>query len=78
MLAWTKQNTMQSAMRTVLEWPQSHAIRKTINMITNKYEPQQKCRKPVPLQKAAQIGNFALVNPKVSLCSARRGEPRLI
>ena len=32
--------------------------------------------KPVPLQKAAQIGNFALVNPKVSLCSARRGEPR--
>ena len=37
MLAWTKQNTMQRAMRTVLEWPQSHAIRKTINMITNKY-----------------------------------------
>ena len=44
MLAWTKQNTMQRAMRTVLEWPQSHATRKTINMITNKYEPQQKCR----------------------------------
>ena len=44
MLAWTKENTMQSAMRTVLEWPQSHATRKTINMITNKYEPQQKCR----------------------------------
>ena len=44
MLAWTKQNTMQRAMRTVLEWPQSHAISKTINMITNKYEPQQKYR----------------------------------
>ena len=44
MLAWTKQNTMQRAMRTDLEWPQSHAISKTINMITNKYEPQQKCR----------------------------------
>ena len=34
MLAWTKQNTMQRAMRTVLEWPQSHATSKTINMIT--------------------------------------------
>ena len=44
MLAWTQQNTMQRAMRTVLEWPQSHAIRKTINMLTNKSEPQQKCR----------------------------------
>ena len=31
MLAWTKQNTMQRAMRTVLEWPQSHATSKTIN-----------------------------------------------
>ena len=40
MLVWTKQNTMQRAMRTVLEWPQSHATSKTINMITNKYEPQ--------------------------------------
>ena len=40
MLAWTKQNTMQRAMRTVLEWPQSHAIRKTTNMVRNKYEPQ--------------------------------------
>ena len=30
-------------MQTVLEWPQSHATSKTINMITNKYEPQQKC-----------------------------------
>ena len=37
-LALTKQNTMQRAMRTVLEWPQSHATSKTINMITNKYE----------------------------------------
>ena len=44
MLALTKQNTMQRTMRTVLEWPQSHATSKTINMITNKYEPQQKCR----------------------------------
>ena len=44
MLAWTKQNAMQRAMRTVLKWPQNHATRKTINMITNKYEPQQKCR----------------------------------
>ena len=44
MLAWTKQITMQRAMRTVLEWIQSHATSKTINMITNKYEPQQKCR----------------------------------
>ena len=43
-LAWTKQNTMQRVMRAVLEWPQSHATSKTINMITNKYEPQQKCR----------------------------------
>ena len=44
MLAWTKQNTMQRAMRAVLEWPQSPATSKTINMITNKYEPQQTCR----------------------------------
>ena len=44
MLAWTKQNTMQRAMRTVLEWPQRHATSETINMVTNKYEPQQKCR----------------------------------
>ena len=44
MLAWTQQNTMQGAMRTVLEWPQSHTISKTINMLTNKSEPQQKCR----------------------------------
>ena len=43
-LAWTKQNTVQRAMRTVLEWPQSHATNKTVNMITTKYEPQQKCR----------------------------------
>ena len=28
MLAWTKQNTMQRAMRTVLEWPQSHETSK--------------------------------------------------
>ena len=28
MLAWTQQNTMQRAMWTVLEWPQSHAILK--------------------------------------------------
>ena len=34
--------------------------------------------KPVPLQKAAQTGTFTLVNPKVSICSARRGEPRSI
>ena len=34
--------------------------------------------KPVPLQKAAQIDIFTLVNPKVSLCSARRGKPRSI
>ena len=31
--------------------------------------------KPVPLQKKAQIGNFALVTHKVSLCNARRGDP---
>ena len=42
-LAWTKQNTMQRAMRTVLEWPQSHANIIHI-MITNKYEPQLKHR----------------------------------
>ena len=40
MLAWRKRNTMQRAINS----PQSHAIRKIINMITNKYEPQQKCR----------------------------------
>ena len=34
-LAWTKQNTMQRTMRTVLEWPQSHATSKNY-----KYEPQ--------------------------------------
>ena len=27
-LAWTKQNTTQRAMRTVLEWPKSHATSK--------------------------------------------------
>ena len=44
MLAWTEQNTMQRAMRTVLEWPQSHATANIINIITHKYEPQQKHR----------------------------------
>ena len=34
-LAWTKQNTMQRAMQTVLEWPQSHTTSKNY-----KYEPQ--------------------------------------
>ena len=44
-LAWTKQNTMQRAMRTVLEWPQSHVTNKHDHiMITIKYEPQQKHR----------------------------------
>ena len=38
MLAWTQQNTMQRAMWTVLECPQSHAISKTIKMLTNKSE----------------------------------------
>ena len=42
MLAWTKQNTMQRAMRTVLEWPKVIPQAKIINIITNKYEPQQK------------------------------------
>ena len=32
----------------------------------------------VPLQKSAQRGNFALVDPKVSLCCTRRGEPMSI
>ena len=45
MLAWTKQNTMQRVIRTVLESQQSHATSKTINMISNKYEPQQMCRR---------------------------------
>ena len=44
MLAWAKQNTMQRAMWTVLEWAQSHAKATIINMITNKFEPQQKHR----------------------------------
>ena len=35
---------MQRVMRTVLEWQQSHAISKTMNMLTNKSEPQQKSR----------------------------------
>ena len=35
---------MQRAMWTVLEWPQSNATSKTTNMITNKYEQQEKCR----------------------------------
>ena len=45
MLAWTKQNTMQRAMRTVLV---DHKVMQQANiihiMITNKYEPQQKHR----------------------------------
>ena len=40
MLAWTKQNIMQRAMRTVLEWQQANIH----IMTTNKYEPQQKHR----------------------------------
>ena len=43
MLAWTKQNTMQRAMQTVLEWPQSHATSKHYKY-DNKYKPQQKHR----------------------------------
>ena len=35
---------MRRAMQTVLEWPQSHAQANSINMIINKYEPQQKNR----------------------------------
>ena len=44
MLAWTKQNTMQRAMRTVLE---CHKVMQQANIILyydNKYEPQQKHR----------------------------------
>ena len=45
MLAWTKQNTMQRAMRTVLEWPQSHVTSKHHTHYDNKEtEPQQKHR----------------------------------
>ena len=45
MLPWTKQNTMQRAMRTVLEWPQSHATSKHYTYYDSKsYEPQQKHR----------------------------------
>ena len=53
-------------MTTVLEWPQSHAIRKTTNMITNKYEPQQKCRlgtvskNTVGLKPVLRVPNLAL------------------
>ena len=36
-LAWTKQNTMQRAMRTVLEWPQSHATSKHYTYYDNKW-----------------------------------------
>ena len=36
MLAWTKQNIMQRAMRTVLEWPQSHATSKHYTYYDNK------------------------------------------
>ena len=44
-LAWTKQNTVQRAMRTVIEWPQSHATSKHYTYYdNNKYEPQQKHR----------------------------------
>ena len=35
-LAWAKQNTMQRAMRTVLEWPQSHATSKHHTHYDNK------------------------------------------
>ena len=47
MLAWTKQNTMLRAMRTALESSGGHKVMQQaniINMITNKYEPQQKHR----------------------------------
>ena len=55
---------MQRAMRTVLEWPQSHATRNTINMITNKYEPQQKYRlgtvsKKLGLKLVLRVPNLA-------------------
>ena len=35
-LPWTKQNTMQRAMRTVLEWPQSYATSKRHTYYDNK------------------------------------------
>ena len=47
MLAWTKHNTMQRAMRTVLRVA-TKSCKKQTNiihiMITNRYEPQQKHR----------------------------------
>ena len=45
MLAWTKQNTMQRAMQTVLEWPQSKIDfeYELLNLyIENKPEPRVK------------------------------------
>ena len=65
MLAWTKQNTMQRAMRTVLEWPQSRAPSKTINMVTNKYEPQQKCRLGTVSKKL--LGGLNPASPSASI-----------
>ena len=44
MLAWTKQNTMQRAMRTVLAGHKVMQQANIINIITNKYETQQKHR----------------------------------
>ena len=42
MLAWTKKNTMQRAMRTVLEWPQSHTTSKHY-----KYVLKSDCKQPL-------------------------------
>ena len=72
MLAWTIHNTMQRAMRTVLEWPQSQATRKTINMNTNKYELQQTSRLGTVSKKLLGVGaltGFTGTQPRPRLLS---------
>ena len=66
MLAWTKQNTMQRAMRTVLEWPQSYATSKTINMVTNKYEPHVSMQETTTLANQSFHEHFIVVKNRIS------------
>ena len=69
----SRTETPIKSVEKIFTWFPSSKIRKRVGQVW-----ELRDLKPVPLQKAAQMGNFALVNSKVSLCSARGRDPRSI
>ena len=83
---WTTLSNYPSTNNLIPYWNPYRNCRKNLNLVSQFRNTKKRVGqvwelrnlKPVPLQKAARTGNFALANPGVSPCSARRGEPRLI